>query len=86
MSFWRGFGKRAEALTGGGGFSGAGKGNLGRDRNFDYRAGTQESHGDPDDETKASKELIDRERNPRDFQHGQTGPEFQVESNPHIRY
>lgn len=87
-SFWAGFQKKAEGLTGGKGFSGgAGKNNFGTGE-VPTRTGTQESHGSAgeDHDSRSDHALLDRDRTARDFSPFETGPEFQVESNPHIRY
>jgi len=81
-AFWSGFEKRADgALTGGGGFTGAGKGNLGTAEK-DQVNGTVGGN----DETKADHTMIDRERGPRSDDPFDLGPEFQDSSNPHLRY
>jgi len=88
-SFWGGFHKRAEALTGGSGFSGTGKGLLGGSLTFDGPLDGPISSQGPSgggELPQTDKTLLDRERGPRDFGIGDQGPELQAESNPHIRY
>lgn len=87
-SFWVGFEKRASALTGGGGFTGTGKGSLLGEYDFDgpYSTSTNVSDGDKDKQPMTDHTLIDRERNPKDFGIGQEGPTFQADSNPHLYY
>jgi hypothetical protein len=85
--FWRGFFKKADAVTGGQGHTGAGKGSISGQLTFDQHNSTQEGYGRADGaDTRTDKTLLDRERTARDFAPGQSGPEFQDESNPHIRY
>jgi len=88
--FWEGFYKKADssgALTGGSGFTGAGKGSITGQLERDKYEGTEESSGFPGGEdTRTSKDLLDRERGPRSYEIGNQGPEFQDESNPHIKY
>lgn len=81
-AFWAGFEKRAEALTGGQGFTGVGKGVIGPSANA-----VQEGRvGNGDAAPMTEKTLLDRERNPRDFGIGIEGPQFRDESNPFIIY
>jgi hypothetical protein len=82
-AFWAGFNKKADALTGGGGHTGAGKGNLGTSEEYPERQGPVNA-GDSAPQT--DKTLLDRERNPRDYNIYELGPELRDESNPHIRY
>jgi hypothetical protein len=85
--FWDGFYKRAEALDAGGGFTGVGKGVLvGQLTYSGPLSGNVSQSGPSEDSVKTDHTLLDRERNPRDFGIGDSGPEFQAESNPHIRY
>lgn len=88
--FWAGFQKRAEALTGGGGFTGTGKGSIYGEYEFDgpLAGGTTESVQDKDKQPQTDKTLLDRERNPKDFAIGvgNEGPVFQADSNPHLLY
>lgn len=87
-SFWAGFIKRAEATTGGGGFSSSGKGSIYGEYEFDgpLSGNTQESVGDKGSQPMTDKTLLDRERNPKDFGLGLEGPVFQSDSNPHLFY
>jgi hypothetical protein len=89
-AFWSGFYKKAGAtssLTGGSGLTGAGKMQVTRTTEVDSEAGTEEGLGRADKEdTRTDKTLLDRDRNPRDYGVGKQGPEFQDESNPHLRY
>lgn len=86
-SFWIGFSKRAEALVGGSGHTGMGKGVLLGNLQFDRHDSTEEAFGRADKEdTRTDKSLLDRNRTARDFGVGRSGPEFQDESIPHIRY
>lgn len=75
-------------MTGGGGFSGVGKGSLYGEFDFagPMAGSTQDSGGDPVNQTGTDKTLLDRERNPRDFGIGDQGPVFQADSNPHLLY
>jgi len=88
-AFWVGFTKKASAiagLTGGSGFTGTGKGSITGQLTYDQHNSTQEGYGRSDPDTRASKELLDRDRTARDFSPHHLGPEFQDEANPHIRY
>lgn len=87
-SFWAGFFKKAEALTGGGGLGPTGKGSLYGEYEFDgpFEMSTRLNHGDPDAQPMTDKTLLDRERNPKDFGLGVEGPVFQSDSNPHLFY
>ena len=90
-AFWDGFYKRADAtsgLTGGKGFvGGPGKVQYGRGLEFPEHDSSQEGYGRADKvDTRTEKELRDADRGPRDFGVNRQGPEFQAESNPHIRY
>jgi len=81
-AFWTGFQKRAEALTGGQGFTGVGKGVIGPSGNAVQEGSISDQNAAPMTE----KTLLDRERNPRDFGIGIDGPQFRDESNPFIIY
>jgi hypothetical protein len=81
--FWTGFYKRAEALTGGEGFSGAGKGNLPTGYSEQGRLSGTASGGE---DTKTDKTLLDRQRNPKDFGVGNHGEDGPADTNPHIVY
>lgn len=81
-AFWHGFKKRAEALTGGQGFTGAGKGVIGPSGNAVQEGNVSDGAAAP----MTDKTLLDRERNPRDFGTGIEGPQFRDESNPFIIY
>lgn len=89
-NFWLGFYKKADAtsgLTGGTGFTGTGKGSISGQLERDQYEGTESSFGVGDgNDTRTDKGLLDRERGPRSFEIGDQGPEFQAESNPHIKY
>lgn len=89
-AFWDGFEKRAGAtsgLTGGQGFTGAGKGNLGTGEERPSFSGPEGAYGRADgQDTRTDKTLIDRDRGARTEDPFSTGPEFQDETNPHIRY
>lgn len=89
-AFWTGFEKRAGAESagdGGSGMTGAGKGNLGTTPGRDEHDGTQQSHGRADGEdTRVDHTLLDRDRTCRTEDPFSIGPEFQNETNPHIRY
>lgn len=87
-NFWAGFTKRAEALTGGGGFSATGKNSIYGEYEFDgpFSVSTNITDGDKDKQPMTDKTLIDRERNPKDFSIGAEGPVFQADSNPHLLY
>jgi hypothetical protein len=87
-SFWCGFIKRAEAFTGGGGFSSSGKGSIYGEYEFDgpLASSTNVSGENPRNQLMTDKTLLDRERNPRDFGVGNQGPVFQADSNPHLLY
>lgn len=81
-NFWQAFEKRADSGAGnaaGGGFTGAGKGNLGTAER-DHINGTARSNDLTD------KTLLDRDRTCRTEDPFSTGPELQDETNPHIRY
>jgi hypothetical protein len=84
-SFWQSFEKRASGSgsgnAAGGGFTGTGKGNLGTAER-DHINGTMRSPQD----TKVDTALLDRDRTCRTEDPFSTGPEFQDETNPHIRY
>jgi hypothetical protein len=86
--FWAGFTKKAEALTGGGGFSATGKNSIYGEYEFDgpLSGGTTDTDGDKGKEPMVDKTLLDRERNPKDFGLGLEGPVFQADSNPHLLY
>ncbi len=85
--FWAGFRKKASSDTGGSGHTGVGKGSMTGQLERDRHDGTEEGYGRADgDDSRTSKELLDRERGPRDFALGERGPEFQDQSNPHIKY
>lgn len=79
-AFFRGFEKRADADTGGGGFAGAGKGQLGSGER-DHFSGTLSGGED----TRTDKTLRDAERGPRDFNIADLGPEF-TDDMGRIRY
>lgn len=88
-AFWIGFHKRADALsslTGGGGHSGAGKSQFGLGLEFPEKGGPEKAVGPAAPLPMVDKTLMDRERNPRDHAVGEQGPEFQDDSNPHLRY
>jgi hypothetical protein len=89
-AFWRGFEKRAGAtsgLTGGSGHTGAGKGNLGTAEERRQISGAEGAYGRAEGEdTRTDKTLLDRDRGPRTEDPFSRGPEFQDETNPHIRY
>lgn len=85
--FWTGFWKRASALTGGSGHTGTGKGSFMGQLEIDRHTSTEEGYGRADgQDTRTEKTLLDRDRTARDFALGQSGPEFQDSSNPHIKY
>ena len=94
LSFWQGFREKSQGFrkkasldSGGSGFTGTGKGSLLGQLISDSHNGTQEGYGRGDGEdTRTSKDLLDRDRGPRDYRIGETGPEFQDQSNPHIKY
>lgn len=85
--FWTGFLKRAEAGTAGSGFSGTGKGNLPTGYGMQgQQEGPVGAYGSSVEDTRTDKQLLDRQRNPKDyslFSHGQDGP---ADANPHIIY
>ena len=89
-NFWLGFYKEADAtsgLTGGTGFTGVGKGSISGQLERDEYEGTEGSFGySGGEDTRTEKTLLDRERGPRSYEIGDQGPEFQDESNPHIKY
>lgn len=85
--FWIGFEKTA-LLTGGGGHSGVGKGNLGAGLEWPMIQGTESGLGSVEKEdSRASHELYDRERTSKNDDITEfDGPEFRSDSNPHLRY
>lgn len=89
--FWHGFEKRANesgSLTGGSGFSGAGKGNPYGSLERDRMEGAESAMGSAvgGDDTRTDKTLLDRERGPRTDNPFTIGPEFQDDSIPHLKY
>lgn len=77
--FWLGFSKQASGTAHGGGkgFTGVGTGSNANpigELKIDDQEGLQQSHGRAGGEdTRTEKELLDRERNPRDYAHGESG-------------
>lgn len=72
VAFWHGFYKAATIEGQGKGFSATGEGSFGIPKGESVvprREGKVES-------TTTDKTLLDRERNPRDYAHGEHGPEF----------
>lgn len=87
IAFWQGFYKRANPDGGGRGFTGTGKGSVIGQLERDQYESSEGSFGFPKGEdTRTDKSLLDRERGPRSYEIGNQGPEFQDESNPHIKY
>jgi hypothetical protein len=80
-AFWQGFNK--QAIEGGGkGFDAQGEGAIRGGLSTDRIQGSQQSHGRGGEDTRTDKELLDRERNPRDFQVGNQGPVLEADSVP----
>ena len=84
-SFWRGFYKRADAATGGSGFSGAGKGNLPTGYG-EQGAMTGPASGNAYDSGLTDKTLLDRQRNPKDFSIKEPGEDQPSEVIPQLIY
>lgn len=82
--FWSGFYKRAEAGTGGSGFSGVGKANL--PTGYAEQGNLIGTCSYDSSDTKTDKTLLDRQRNPKDFAPARYGQDERAESNPHIIY
>ena len=77
IGFWDGFYKRADASTGGSGFSGVGKGNLPTGTAEQGALTGPASGGDSQNSGLTDKTLLDRTRNPKDFsirEPGEDGP------------
>jgi len=86
-NFWQGFLKRADAGTGGSGFSGTGRGNLPTGTaEVGGMQGSASSSNSSGEDTRTDKTLLDRQRNPKDFCFGHWGQDLPAESNPHIIY
>lgn len=83
-SFWEGFFKKAEANTGGSGYTGTGKANL--PTGYSEQGGLTGTSSYDSSDTKTDKTLLDRQRNPKDFAPGRYGFDEPAESNPHIIY
>lgn len=84
-SFWAGFAKAADgALTGGAGFSGIGKGNVGSAEERDSRQGPERALGPAAEADLVDKTLIDRDRNPRSFDITDPGQEALRGNNPFL--
>lgn len=84
-SFWRGFYKRADAATGGSGFSGAGKGNL--PTGYAEQGNlTGPASGNAYDSGLTDKTLLDRQRNPKDFSIREPGEDQPSEVIPQLIY
>lgn len=83
VDFWVGFQKRAEALTGGSGHTGAGKGNLPTGY---AEQGAMSGTATGSEDTRTDKTLLDRQRNPKDFGVGRHGEDSPSDSNPHLIY
>lgn len=80
-AFWKGFQK--QAIEGGGkGFDAQGEGAIFGGLITDRQQGTQESHGSGVEDTRTDKQLLDRERNPRDYRIGMSGPILEADSVP----
>lgn len=87
-SFVRGFEKRSEALTGGSGHTGRGKGNLSLGR-YDYPSteGPRGAfEGAEEGSPRNAKAVYDRVGNPRSHSIFDNGITITDDSNPHIRY
>ena len=84
--FWDGFYKRADgAASTGGGFSGAGKGNL--PTGYSEQGGlTGSASGNPYESGLTDKTLLDRQRNPKDFSVRELGEDQPSEVVPQIIY
>lgn len=85
VAFWTGFIKAADE-DGGKGFTGAGKGQLAGELDHDQDNGIAHEPAGKEPESHASHELLDRERNPRDFSPFSLGPELEDENGSHIKY
>lgn len=89
-TFWTGFEKRGAAESsgdGGSGHTGAGKLNLGTAPERAQVGGTESALGSADgQDTRADMTMLDRSRGARTEDPFGLGPEFQDETNPHIRY
>lgn len=84
-NFWQGFYKRADAGTGGSGFSGVGKGNL--PTGYAEQGGlTGTVAGNPYDSGLTDKTLLDRQRNPKDFSIHEPGEDQPSEVIPQLIY
>lgn len=83
MGFWEGFFKRADAAIGGGGFTGAGKGNL--PTGYSEQGSVQGTASSED--TKPDNSMRDTQRDSQNhsimFREPTEGP---ADSNPHIFY
>jgi hypothetical protein len=86
IGFWDGFCKRADASTGGGGFSGVGKGNLPTGYAEQGKLMGSATGGDAQDSGLTDKTLLDRQRNPKDFSIRELGEDQPSEVIPQIIY
>jgi hypothetical protein len=86
MGFWYGFYKRADASTGGSGFSGVGKGNLPTGNAEQGKLTGYVQGGDAQDSGLTDKTLLDRQRNPKDFSIREPGEDQPSEVIPTLIY